>query len=237
LHKLSSVGSSSRQLHGVLRKAFNSAAGQRPVINRWANSQAGALTPNLRPIISASLTAAAALSSARAACKAMRSIPNLLACRSITAASSRSSPSTSALQRGLGVTGGKRVADAAGPIRQRPGPAAYWEGAEASAAASSLSGLALEHGVHRPIARSRWNPSWRNVGVSLEGQLNDTKHMPDEDCGSALPDVTERAKEVIPVQHRSRVILPALVAVSRSRSHGTKTTTFSMSSAANRRTK
>jgi hypothetical protein len=46
----------------------------------------------------------------------------------------------------------------------------------------------------------------RNVGVSLEWQLNDMKPVPDEDCVSLLPDVAERAKEVIPVQHRSRVI-------------------------------
>jgi hypothetical protein len=73
-------------------------------------------------------------------------------------------------------------------------------------------GLALQHGVHRPIARSRWNAPGRNVGMSLERQLHDTKPMPNEDCGSVLPDVAERAKEVIPVQHPSRATLPALIA-------------------------
>jgi hypothetical protein len=50
--------------------------------------------------------------------------------------------------------------------------------------------------------------------VSLEWQLDDMKLVPNEDGGSVLPDVAERAQEVIPVQHRSRVILPGLIAAS-----------------------
>ena len=41
--------------------------------------------------------------------------------------------------------------------------------------------------------------------MSLEWQLHDTKPVPNEDCGSVLADVAERAKEVVPVQHRSRI--------------------------------
>ena len=47
--------------------------------------------------------------------------------------------------------------------------------------------------------------------MNLEWQLNDTRPVPDEDCGSVLPDVAERAKEVIPVQHRSRIIHVSLL--------------------------
>jgi hypothetical protein len=35
--------------------------------------------------------------------------------------------------------------------------------------------------------------------MCLEGQLDDTKPKPDENRRSVLPDVAERAKEVIPV--------------------------------------
>src|SRR5262245_8264543 len=76
----------------------------------------------------------------------------------------------------------------------------------------SFFGLAFQHGVHRPIARSRWNATARNVGMSLEWQLYNMKPVANEDCGSMLPDVAERTKEVIPVQHRSRTILAALKA-------------------------
>jgi hypothetical protein len=55
--------------------------------------------------------------------------------------------------------------------------------------------------------------------VSLQWQLNDMKPIPHENGGSVLPNVTEGAEEVIPVQHCSQAILPALVAGSRSRSH------------------
>jgi hypothetical protein len=57
--------------------------------------------------------------------------------------------------------------------------------------------------------------------VSLQRQLDDMKPMPRENGGPVLPDVAEGAKEVIPVQHCARVILPALVAASRNWSHGT----------------
>jgi len=50
----------------------------------------------------------------------------------------------------------------------------------------------------------------RNVGMGLERQLNDTKPMSDEDGGSVLAEVAERAKEVVPVQDRSRGILPVV---------------------------
>jgi len=61
------------------------------------------------------------------------------------------------------------------------------------------------------MAWSRWNASGRNVGVSLEWQLSHVKPVLDEDSGSVLPDVAERAQEVIPVQHGSTVIFPVLV--------------------------
>ena len=48
--------------------------------------------------------------------------------------------------------------------------------------------------------------------MSLEWQLHDTEPVPNEDCGSMLPDVAERAKEVVPVEHRSRTILPTRIA-------------------------
>jgi hypothetical protein len=86
---------------------------------------------------------------------------------------------------------------------------------------SSLSGLPLQHGIHGTTTRSRRNATGRNVRVSLQWQLNDMKPVPYEDGGSVLPDVAEGAEEVIPVQHSSQVILPALVAGSRSRSHVT----------------
>src|SRR5215212_4814035 len=41
----------------------------------------------------------------------------------------------------------------------------------------------------------------------LERQFDDTQPVPNEDCISVLPDVTERAKEVIPGQHCSRIHL------------------------------
>jgi hypothetical protein len=64
---------------------------------------------------------------------------------------------------------------------------------------ASFPGLALQQGIHGPIARSRWNPTERNVGMSLEWQFNDMKSLSDEDGGSVLPDVAERAKKIIPV--------------------------------------
>src|SRR5262245_58446254 len=79
---------------------------------------------------------------------------------------------------------------------------------------SSFFGLALHHGVHRPVARSRCNAPGRNVGMSLKWQPHDMKPVANEDCGSMLPDVAERAKEVVPVQHCSRATLPALIAAS-----------------------
>jgi hypothetical protein len=47
--------------------------------------------------------------------------------------------------------------------------------------------------------------------VSPEWQLDDFKPVPDADCGFVLLDVAERANEVIPVQHRRRASLPALI--------------------------
>src|SRR5947208_11435974 len=43
-------------------------------------------------------------------------------------------------------------------------------------------------------------------------QLYDTKPVANEDCGSMLPDVAERAKEVVPVQDRSRRTFASLMA-------------------------
>jgi hypothetical protein len=42
--------------------------------------------------------------------------------------------------------------------------------------------------------------------MGLECQLIDVKSVADEDCVSLLPDVAKRAKEVVPVQHCSRII-------------------------------
>jgi hypothetical protein len=42
--------------------------------------------------------------------------------------------------------------------------------------------------------------------MGLECQLIDVKSVADEDCVSLLPDVAERAEEVVPVQHCSRII-------------------------------
>jgi hypothetical protein len=41
--------------------------------------------------------------------------------------------------------------------------------------------------------------------MNLERQLNNLKSVADEDCCSLLADVTERANEVVPVQHRQRI--------------------------------
>jgi hypothetical protein len=74
---------------------------------------------------------------------------------------------------------------------------------------SSFSGLALEHQVHRPIPRSRWNSSWGDLRVSLEREFNDLQSVPEKNSVSLLPDIAKGANEVIPVQHRCRVTLPA----------------------------
>src|SRR5262252_9098297 len=71
---------------------------------------------------------------------------------------------------------------------------------------SSLSSLALQHGVHGPVPRSRQNASVGNFGMSLEGQLDNVKPMTKENRVALLPYIAERAYEVVPVQHRSRVI-------------------------------
>ena len=75
---------------------------------------------------------------------------------------------------------------------------------------SGVFGFALEHGIHGSFARACGNPSGRNIGVCLECHLNHPEPVTAEDCISLLPDVTERANEVIPVQHCSWVILRAL---------------------------
>src|SRR6478609_5309259 len=68
---------------------------------------------------------------------------------------------------------------------------------------SNFLSLPLQHLVDRPIARSHCNSAQRNVGVCLEWQLNRVNPVPGEYCVSVLPDVAERAKKVIPMQHRS----------------------------------
>jgi hypothetical protein len=50
--------------------------------------------------------------------------------------------------------------------------------------------------------------------MSLKWQLDDVKPAPNEDGGSVLPDIAERAEEIIPVQHRSNVVLPSRLAAS-----------------------
>src|SRR5262245_39386416 len=71
---------------------------------------------------------------------------------------------------------------------------------------SSVAGLALQDGVHRPLARPSGYAPGRNVGVSLERQLDDVEPVPYKDFVAMLRDVAERTKEVIPVQHCSVVI-------------------------------
>ena len=43
---------------------------------------------------------------------------------------------------------------------------------------------------------------WREVRMDFPVGFS----LPDEDCGSVLPDVAEWAKEVIPLEHRWRVV-------------------------------
>jgi ABC-type transporter Mla MlaB component len=71
---------------------------------------------------------------------------------------------------------------------------------------SSFFGLRLQGGIHQAIARPRWNAPERNVRMGLECQLIDVKSVADEDCVSVLSDVAERAQEVVPVQHCSKII-------------------------------
>ena len=42
--------------------------------------------------------------------------------------------------------------------------------------------------------------------MGLERQFNYFQPMPNENRGSVLPNIAERAKEVIPVQYRSRIV-------------------------------
>jgi hypothetical protein len=83
-----------------------------------------------------------------------------------------------------------RIGKAHGPLQQQP----------------CFFSLALQYGVYRPDARARRNSARRNVGMSLKWQLDDTQPVPNEDCVSVLPDVAERAKEVIPSQHRFCIV-------------------------------
>jgi hypothetical protein len=101
---------------------------------------------------------------------------------------------------------------APGPLGSSQGPPRVGKAPRPVKRQSSLPSLALQHDVHRSMAWSRWNASGRNVGVGLEWQLSHVKPVLDENFGSLLPDVAERAKEVIPVQHRAVVIPPVLVA-------------------------
>jgi hypothetical protein len=50
--------------------------------------------------------------------------------------------------------------------------------------------------------------------MSLKWQLDDAKPAPNEDGGPVLPDIAERAEEIIPVQHPSSVALPSRLAAS-----------------------
>src|SRR5262249_39688285 len=71
---------------------------------------------------------------------------------------------------------------------------------------SSLSSLALQHGVHGPVPRSRQNASLRNFGMSLKGQFDNVQPMTNENRVALLPYVAEGTYEVVPVQHGSKVI-------------------------------
>src|SRR5215471_14633635 len=71
---------------------------------------------------------------------------------------------------------------------------------------SSLSSLALQHGVHGPVSRSRQNASLGNLGMSLKGQLDNLQPVAKENRVALLPYIAERTYEVIPVQHGSKAI-------------------------------
>ena len=125
------------------------------------------------------MTAAAAVPSARAVSRAVGQYPT-----HSRADQSQRDPrgphqERSALQRGPCVTEGTRVADAAGPTRRQPEPAAYREGAEANAAGNPAS-LASRSSIAYigPFARSCRHSPGRNLGVSLERQLDDLKPVP-----------------------------------------------------------
>src|SRR5689334_5549124 len=93
-----------------------------------------------------------------------------------------------------------------GPLRSSEGPPRIWKARRPVQRQASVSGLAFQHDVHRSAARSCWNSPGRNIGVSLEWQLDDLQPMLDEDGVSALPDVAERANEVVPMQHIWKLI-------------------------------
>jgi hypothetical protein len=71
---------------------------------------------------------------------------------------------------------------------------------------SSRFCFALEHGVHRPIARSNREAPGGDLRMRLKWQLDHVESAPDKNCVSLLVDVAKRADEVVPVQHRSRGI-------------------------------
>src|SRR5262249_26093136 len=132
-------------------------------------------------------------------------MPGSLACRSITAGSSRSSPRTKcASKRSLWNWGKSARLMMPRPVGSSQCPPRIGKARRPVERQSSFFGLALQHGGHRPVATARCNAPYRKPGMSLKWQLHDMKPVANEDCGSMLPDVAERAKEVVPVQHRSR---------------------------------
>src|SRR3954451_21082332 len=83
--------------------------------------------------------------------------------------------------------------------------------------------LAFEIAVHLTRARSYGNSVRRNIGMSLKRQLNDIESVPAKNGRSALPDITKRTQQVIPMQHGSVVahfssqILLAWTSITRNR--------------------
>src|SRR5215470_1148912 len=72
---------------------------------------------------------------------------------------------------------------------------------------SSFFCLARKHRVHLSAAlTTRGDSPKRNVGMSLEWQLDNINSVAPEDCVSLLPHVTERTDEVVPVQHRCGIV-------------------------------
>jgi len=67
--------------------------------------------------------------------------------------------------------------------------------------------------VHRAGARSSLNPAVWDIWVRLEWQLDDLQTLTREDRVSLLPNVAERAYEVVPVEHGPRVTHTKLLIV------------------------
>ena len=55
------------------------------------------------------------------------------------------------------------------------------------------------------MARSDGYPTWRDLRMNLERQLDDVNTVSHEHCRSMLADVAERAQEIVPGQHNRSV--------------------------------